>query len=145
MKYYPGTNPGDDVEGYTLEGAKAKSFNCNLCSGHGFAPVYRTDYQGSPVDYRTDSEGKLHAVILRAHAYCLCAVGRKIMVLHENSGSKKLLLADIHDVIAGNHRGWVVDDPTYDPNEPINLEALPESLRRLAVKSVSPRIFKPAI
>ncbi len=145
MKYYPGTNPGDDTEGYTLDGAKALSFNCGMCCGQGLAPIYRTDYQGSSVEIETDSDGKLKQVALRLHAYCLCPAGRKIMILHESRGAKKLLLPDIHDVIAGNHRGWVVDDPTYDPNEPIDLEAIPESLRRLAVKLVGSRAYRNAI
>ncbi len=143
MKYYPGTNPGDDVESYTLEGAMAQSFNCALCSGNGFAPIFRTDYLGKSVEIKADREGKLQQMALRALAYCICPAGRKIMILHENSGSKKLLMPDIHDVIAGKHRGWVVDDPTYDPDEPIDIKALPESLRGLAAKLKAPRIFYP--
>ncbi len=142
MKYYPGTNPGDDAESYTLEGAMSQSFNCVLCSGHGMAPAYRTDYQGSVIVQEFDSDGSPCSVLLRGLVYCLCPAGRKIMILHESTGSKKLIMPDIHDVIAGNHRGWVVDDPTYNPNEPIELEALPESLRKLAVKLKAPRAYR---
>ena len=65
MKHYPGTNPGDDPESYTLEGAKATSHNCALCTGHGLAPVYANRYQGSSVEYEPDRNGKLKPVVLR--------------------------------------------------------------------------------
>lgn len=144
MKHFPGTIPGDDTEGYTLEGARAKSFNCVLCCGHGMAPIYdKARYQGSAVEDVVGEDGP-KAVVVRALAYCLCPAGRKTMILHQSSGSKRLIMPDIHDVIAGNHRGWVVDDPTFDPNEPINIEALPIQLRALAAKLKAPRLYRGA-
>ncbi len=138
MKTFPGV-PGNDIDGYTLDGAKRMSVNCGQCSGHGLAPIYATDFDGSAVGSGFDRDGNVKAFAMRTVAYCTCPAGRKIMVNHQGNPNLKLLIPDVHDVIAGKHRGWTADDPTYDPNEAIDIKSLPEALRAMAEKLALPK------
>ncbi len=142
MSYAGSGSPGDDPSGYTLEGAKARSVNCQLCQGQGLAMIYNPNYDGSAVGYEFNRRGDRRQVAMRTTAYCLCPAGRKIMMLHQSSPSK-LLMHDIHDVIAGKYHNWVADDPTYDPNQTFDIESLPDAVKRLAKAMRVPRIYEP--
>ncbi len=135
--------PGDDPNGYTLDGARALSRNCHFCHGEGLATIFNPRYTGSAVGYVFDRQGNRKPVCMRTTAYCLCAAGRKIMILHQANKDSRPMMHDIHDVIAGKYHSWVVDDPTYDPNIVIDIEALPAEVRRFANAIKEPRIFDP--
>ncbi len=132
----------DDIDDFTLEGAKEESRNCEKCNGEGFASVFSPYYQGRDVEIATNWGNK--QVLMRTNAYCICPAGRKIAVIHQQTAKDIFLRTpDYHDVVAGNCRGWQANDPTFDPDEAIDLLRLPESMRAMAAKLKPPRIFYP--
>ena len=67
------------------------------------------------------------------------------MILHPGGRREELLLPDIHDVVSGSYPGWLVDDPTFDPSEAIDIEALPYALRAMAANLKAPRVYRDAV
>ncbi len=132
----------ENLDDFTLEGAKQRSQNCERCAGEGLAPIYSPWYRGNAVETKTDPRYGQKQILMRTVAFCLCPAGRKIAILNQQSAKDVFLrVPDLHDVIAGRYRVWVADDPTYDPDQPTDIEALPESVRRLAKALHVPRIY----
>ncbi len=127
----PGAETADD---YTLEGARNISRNCPKCYGCGFAPIFSPQYQGKTIQLVIDDHEGIKHILMRSTVFCICPAGRKIAVLNQQSNDKEFFsrTPDLHDVIAGHHREWIADDPTYNPAEEISVRAVPEQLRRLA-------------
>ncbi len=148
MRNYPARHGrtvyrAETVDDYTIEGAKAASQNCPNCYGSGFAFIYNPAYQGQAVILELDDRDGLRQVLMRSTAFCICPAGRKTAVLNQQSSKDFFLRTpDLHDVIAGRHRDWIADDPTYDPNAILDVQALPESLRRLAGTLRLPRVYR---
>ncbi len=143
MSHEHNGTPGDDPSGYTLDGARRLSKTCQLCSGEGLATIFNPRYTGSAVGCEFDRVGNRKPVCMRTTAFCLCPAGRKILMLHQAKATGRPAMIDVHDVIAGKYHNWIVDDPTYDPNTAIDIEALPAEVRRFANAIKVPRIFDP--
>lgn len=128
------------VEDFTLERAKEMSSNCERCYGSGFAFIYNPQYHGSAVIREIDDRGHIVQKLMRATAFCLCPMGRKVAVLNQQNPESKdffLRTPDIHDVIANKHLGWIADDPTDRELTPDETAALPENWRALMVRRVN--------
>ncbi len=133
------------VDDFTLEGAKDASRNCERCNGGSFAFIYNPEYHGSAVIREIDDRGHIIQKLMRATAFCVCPMGRKVAVLNQqNPESKEFFLRtpDLHDVIDRKHPGWIADDPTDIEDYAIDIEALPDSMKRLAAKLKAPKIYR---
>ena len=64
---------------------------------------------------------------MRSVAFCLCPAGRRKTAILNQETSRKFFLRtpDLHDIIGGRHLNWIDRDPTFDPNEPVDIESLP--------------------
>jgi len=126
---------------FTLDGAKHESRNCQLCSGDGWAPVYNPRFRGDPVETEIDARTGQRQVLMRLNAYCVCPMGRKIAVLHQQSSKDVFLRTpDYHDVVAGRYPNWQTENPALRDAEPIDQARLPEAFQRL-LENTRPRIY----
>jgi hypothetical protein len=123
--------PGDDVSDDSMASAEAKSRRCPFCSGGGWATIYHMNYTGEAVIDAYNGYGGHTKKIMRTVAYCVCAAGRKMMSLHrKGSRDEYVKVVDLHDVTAGRHPEWQVDDPTIaEPMTAAELANLPRGLR----------------
>lgn len=129
------------VVDFTIEGAREASQNCEKCCGQGFAPIFSPRYQGDTIGFEIDPRIGKRQVLMKSNGYCLCPLGRKIAILHQQSSKDVFLRTpDIHDVIAGKYPNWQSEDPTRHQFEPMNEAELPEAFKRLLAET-RPRIY----
>ncbi len=132
----------ENLDDFTLDGAKAASRNCERCKGEGLAPIFNPRYSGDTIEIEIDPWHGKRQVLMRANAFCVCPAGRKVAILNQQTSKDVFLRTpDLHDVIAGKYHNWVADDPTYDPNQTFDIESLPEAVKRLAKAMRVPRIY----
>jgi hypothetical protein len=134
------------AEDFTLEGAREASRNCVKCGGSGFSAIFHPSYAGTTFRTEIDSYDTEHRILMRATGFCICPIGRKVAMLNQQTSKDFFLRTfDLHDVIANRYPNWVADDPSYDPNQPIDAEALHPSVKQLVkiVQRRRLRLFQP--
>jgi hypothetical protein len=131
------------AEDYTLAGAHELSCNCTKCSGCGFAPIFNPRFDGRTIGIEINLYMGAKPLLMRANAFCVCPLGRKIAMLNQKSSQDFFLRTpDLHDVIAGRYPHWVAEDPRPEASEPIDVESLPRAVKRLANALRVPRIYR---
>src|SRR5262245_48094080 len=101
-----------DVSGQSREECEAQSRGCEYCSGCGMASIWHADFRGAATEM---AEGRQRC--LRTVAYCVCPVGRWILMSHQrNEKSVYRRTPDLYEVISGRVLNWCVDNPRQIPD-----------------------------
>ena len=129
----PDPAPGKDISSMTLEACQADSRQCGFCGGAGFATIFNPHYDGRVVEWdESDMIKGPQRILMRSTAYCICTLGRKIMVMHQ-TGARDVYARtpDLHDVLSERCPQWTTDDPTERDLTPEQQSVLPPNFRRL--------------
>ena len=133
----------ENLDDFTLDGAKHARQNCERCMGDGFAPIFHPRHTGKTLETKPDPRFGSRQVLMRATAFCVCPAGRKIAILNQQTAKDFFLRTpDLHDVFAGKYHNWVADDPSERDAPPIDVESLRPEVRRLANALRLPKIYR---